>query len=213
MNRILAIFFPPKCPYCSKLIRYDQTECLVCRASFPHTPRISPIPSGEICIAPFTYSGKFRKAILEFKFRNRKSNYESFSSAIVCAVKNVYEKDMDFEVVTCVPMSRDRIKERGFNQSELIAKNVALHLKKPFEPLLYRDSGAPTQHTKSYNERISSKDNTFHAINKDKIKGRKILLIDDIMTTGMTLSACCEVLEESGSERILCATVAMHEKN
>ena len=213
MNRFLAVFFPPKCPYCSKAIRYDQTECIVCRAGFPKMPRIALLPTGEICIAPFTYNTNVRKAMLEYKFRGRKFNSESFASALAYAINTVYTKDMTFEVITCVPMSSERKKVRGFNQSELIAKNAARILGKPFEQLLYRDKGAAVQHELSYHERINNKDNTFHAIHPEKIKGRKILLIDDIMTSGMTLSACCGVLKENGADRILCSAVAMHKGN
>ncbi len=209
MNRITATIFPPRCPYCSKLLRYDMTECLLCRAQFPKQPRIELTPTGEICISPLTYDAKVRKAILDYKFHGKTFNAESLSAAMAAAVKRVYYKDMSFEVITCVPMSKDRRKRRGYNQSELIARNVAKLLDKPFEELMYRDSGAEQQHNLNAYERINNRDMTYHVIDPEKIKGKKILIIDDVMTTGATLSNCSKILKEQGAERVLCAVAAI----
>ncbi len=209
MNRLLSVFYPRKCPYCSKPLKYDMTECLVCRTEFPKVPRIEALPTGEICIAPFTYNGAIRKAICDYKFRGKKFNAYSLAGAVAASIRNVYYKDMGFEIITCVPMSKDRKYERGFNQSELIARYTAEQLDKPFENLLYRDSGAALQHEMTYTERISGNDRTFHIISPEKVRGRKLLVIDDIMTTGMTLSRCSTVLKEYGAERVFCASVAI----
>lgn len=209
MNRILSIFFPHKCPYCDKILKYDMTECLVCRAEFPKVPRIEPLPTGEICVAPFTYNGVIRKAISEYKFKGKRFNSHSLAGAVASTIKNVYYKDMSFEVITCVPMSKERKKDRGFNQAELIARYAAEILDKPFEELLYRDDGAAVQHEMTYEQRISNADDTFHIKDPEKVKGKKLLLIDDVMTTGTTLSKCSALLKESGAERVFCASVAI----
>ena len=209
MNRILSIFYPRKCPYCSKSLKYDMTECIVCRAEFPKVPRIEALPTGEICIAPFTYNGAVRKAITEYKFKGKRFNRYSLAGAVAAAIKNVYNKDMSFELITCVPMSKDRKMERGFNQAELIARCVSELLEKPFEKLLYRDDGAALQHELTYKQRITAADNSFHVIAPDKVRGKKLLLIDDIMTTGTTLSRCSALLKDCGAERVFCASVAI----
>lgn len=209
MNRLLAFFFPPKCPYCSAPISHDMTECLVCRTKFPVHPRIEALPSGEICVAPFTYSESVRKAILDFKFHGYKFNSESLASAVANSIREVYCKDMGFEMITCVPMSKDRKKVRGFNQSELIAALAAKKLNKPYASLMYRDNGAALQHKKSYEQRINSEDKSFHIMQDADIKGKKLLLIDDVMTTGTTLSRCSALLRKGGAERVLCAAIAI----
>lgn len=209
MNRFLAIFYPPKCPYCSRPLKFDMTECLVCRAKFPKVPRIEPLPTGEICVAPFTYNSVVRKAILDYKFKGKKFNSESLAGAVTASIRNVYNKDMSFEVITCVPMSKDRKKNRGFNQAEVIARRVAGLLDKPFENLLSRDDGAAVQHELTYEQRISRQDKTFHVIDPEKVRGKKLLLIDDVMTTGSTLSRCSGILKEAGAERVFCAAVAI----
>lgn len=210
MNRLLSIFFPNHCPYCSELIPYNMNECKCCRATFPLEPQVELTPTGEICIAPFVYDGKVRLAIEGFKFRGRLSNGCSLSAAISRAVKMTYGKDMDYELVTCVPMSNDRKRKRGFNQSEVLAEKAAAELQKPFIRLLKRESGAPVQHELSYKERIAQRsDTTIHLTDPELVKGKSILLIDDVMTTGTTLSNCCRILHEGGAARILCAVAAM----
>lgn len=210
MNRITAIFFPPKCPYCSRIISHDMTECITCRAMFPKAPRIEPLPGGEICIAPFSYDSRVRAAIEDYKFRGKSFNCHSFGSAVANAIKTVYYKDMEFEVITSVPMSVDRKHKRGFNQSELIARYAAKLLGKPYVEMMYRDKGGAVQHELTIEQRRNKpEDHTFHAIDPEKIKERSILLIDDIITSGVTMSDCCRVLKENGAERILCAAAAM----
>ncbi len=209
MNRLLALFFPPKCPYCGAAIPHDMTECLICRANFPEHPRIEALPSGEVCIAPFTYSEKVRKAIIDFKFHGNRFNSESLAAAVAASVREVYYKDMGFEFITCVPMSRDRKKVRGFNQSELIATLAAKQLDKPFVSLLYRDNGAAVQHQKTYEQRINDEDDSFHIVQDAVIKDKNLLLIDDVMTTGTTLSRCSALLRKAGAGRVLCAAVAI----
>ena len=185
-----------------------MNECQVCRAQFPKYPRIEPIPSGEICVAPFAYDSTVRQAIINYKFYGKRHNAKSFSEAICCVVENVY-KDMSFDVVSCVPLSKERKFERGFNQSEIVAKNVAQYFQKPFENLIVKTVNNSEQHNLSAEERIKNVIGVYSAADVGKIKGRKILLIDDVVTTGNTLAECCRVLKNNGAETIICAAIAI----
>ena len=205
---ILSLLFPPKCPYCSKNISRSLAECPVCRAQFPKYPQIKTIPSGEICIAPFFYDTSVRNAIVNYKFRGRKFNAKSLSLAVSKTVENVY-KDMDFEIVSCVPLSAERLHERGFNQSELIAEKVAKYFEKPYEPLLRKIKNNSEQHNLSAKEREKNVIGVYSVIDEQKVSGKKILFIDDVATTGNTLAECCRTLKNSGAERILCAAAAI----
>lgn len=206
---LLELFFPPKCPYCNKSIRYDMTECLACRAGYPLDPRIDVTPKGDICIAPFTYEGIIAEALKNYKFRGSTFNSKSFSAAIVSAIRKTYYKDMNFEIVTSVPMTNKRRKKRGFNQSELIARNAARLMDKPYEELLVRNVDTDFQHYLGREERIKHNKKYYSLTDPEKVSGKKILLIDDVMTSGATLSSCSEVLKDAGAERVLCAVTAI----
>ncbi|MDD6488873.1 MAG: ComF family protein [Clostridia bacterium] len=208
VNFILSLLFPPKCPYCSKNISRNLAECPVCKAQFPKYPQIKTIPSGEICIAPFFYDTSVRSAIINYKFKGRKFNAKSLALAVSKTVEDIY-KDMDFEVVSCVPLSAERLRERGFNQSEIIAEKVAEHFKKPYQQLLRKTKNNSEQHSLSAKEREKNVIGVYSVIDEQKVSGKKILLIDDVATTGNTLSECCRTLRNSGAERILCATAAI----
>ena len=175
---------------------------------FPKYPRIEPIPSGEICTAPFSYDSTVREAVINYKFRGRRYNAKSFSEAICRVVENVY-KDMSFDVVSCVPLSKERKRGRGFNQSEIVARNVAQYFGKPFENLIIKTVNNAEQHNLSAEERIKNVIGVYSPADTEKIKGRKILLVDDVVTTGNTLAECCRVLKNSGAERIICAAIAI----
>lgn len=180
----------------------------MCRAQFPRYPRIEPVPSGEVCVAPFSYDSSVRQAIINYKFNGKKFNAKSFASAVSTVVENVY-KDMDFEVVCCVPLSRQRQKQRGFNQSELIARAVADYFNKPFEMLLIKNKDNVEQHTLSATDRIKNVLDVYALTDSEKVRNKKILLIDDIATTGNTLAECCRTLKTGGADRILCAAIAI----
>ena len=206
---LLELIFPPKCPYCRKGIRYDMTECLACRAGYPLDPRIEITPKGDICIAPFTYENQFARALKDYKFSGRTFNSKSFAAAIVSAIRKTYHKDMDFDIVTCVPMTKSRLRKRGFNQAAIIGKRVALLSDKPYSELLIRTVDSEHQHYLGREERIKHNKKYYSCISPENVKGKKILLIDDIMTSGATLSSCSEVLRDNGADRVLCAVTAI----
>lgn len=205
---ILSLFFPVKCPYCSKTINRNISECNACRSQFSEFFRTKSLPSGEICTSPFVYDSAVKDAVIGYKFYNKKYNAKSFSTAVCNAVENVY-KDIRFDIVTYVPLSKQRYKERGFDQSELIARNIARYFEKPFSKLLSKTKHNREQHTLSAKDRIQNVKGVYSPVNAEKISGKTILIIDDVVTTGNTLAECCRVLKDNGADKVLCATVAV----
>lgn len=205
---LLSMFLPNRCPYCRTLIHSDMTECAVCRVHFPVFPRIEPVPSGAICTAPFTYDTTVREAMIRFKFKNKKYYADSFARAAAKAVEEVY-KDMRIDVITAVPLSARNRRERGYNQSELVARKIGKMLAVPYEELLLKSKQNRVQHELNYEERLVNVQGVYTAPCPANILGKTILLVDDIMTTGSTLSECCKVLKRSGAKLVLCVVVAI----
>lgn len=206
--RLLSMLLPNRCPYCRTLIHSDMTECAACRVHFPLFPRIEPVPSGAVCTAPFTYDTTVREAIIRFKFQNKKHYANSFARAAAQAVGEVY-KDMQIDVITAVPLSAQSRRERGYNQSELVARKIGNLLDIPYEELLLKNKQNRVQHELNYEERLVNVQGVYIAPRPAHVLGKTILLTDDIMTTGSTLSECCKVLKKNGAKSVLCVVVAM----
>jgi ComF family protein len=113
------------------------------------------------------------------------------------------------DVVTCVPLSRGRFKNREYNQAAMLARPLALAIHRPFAPLLLRKTReAPTQVGLSAGERWKNVEGAFAAGDKAILSARVILVVDDVTTTGSTMNACARVLTEAGAAAVYGLTFA-----
>ena len=208
VNLILSMLFPNRCPYCKKIIQYGMTECEDCLQELYGTPRKTVTSAGIPCIAPFAYQAKVRDSLIDFKFRGNAFNARSYAKA-VCHAIEYYELLDDFDIITFVPLSKERRHERGFDQSELTAKYVGELLHKQSKALLQKTRQNKNQHDLNLSERIMNVKGVYAAVNTEFIKNRNILLMDDIATTGNTLAECCRILKENGAGNIICAAIAI----
>lgn len=204
----LSLIFPNKCPYCRKTIKPDMTECKECFESFPQHPKKMITSAGISCIAPFGYHSKIRDSIIDFKFNGNSFNAKSYSKAL-CNTIEYFNMLDDFDLITFVPLSKKRKNERGFDQSELVAEYVGKYLDKKVKALLKKTRQTKNQHELNSAQRAENVRNIYTAVNAGFIKEKNILLIDDIATTGNTLSECCRVLKENGAKNIICMTIAI----
>ena len=207
-NFVLSVFFPNRCPYCKKIISYGMTECEDCLKELYGTPKKTVTFAGIPCIAPFAYQAKVRDSLIDFKFRGNSFNAASYAKNICHAIEYYGLLD-DFDIITFVPLSKKRKHERGFDQSELTAKCVGELLDKKVKALLQKTRQNKNQHDLNLSERIRNVKGVYTAVNTDFIKNQNVLLIDDIATTGNTLSECCRVLRENGAQHIICAAIAI----
>lgn len=205
---ILSVFFPNRCPYCRKLLKVNMTECDDCRNAFPTYPKRVITTAGIECIAPFAYEAKVRDSILSYKFRGVSFNAKSYIKAM-CHTIEYFDMQDSFETVTFVPLTAARKRERGFNQSELIAKGIAEYFHKQSDTLLKKIKHNRNQHDLNAEERKLNVKGVYDVSHEEKVKDRKILLIDDIATTGNTLLECCHILKSGGAENIICMTIAI----
>ena len=116
------------------------------------------------------------------------------------------------DMVTFVPLSEKSYSERGYNQSELLAKEVAKNLSVSFQPLLKKIRETEKQHLLSASKRRTNLENAFCLNgNADIINGKTIILCDDIKTTGYTFYICSEMLLKSGAKDVYCLSAAISE--
>lgn len=117
-----------------------------------------------------------------------------------------------WDLITAVPIHYKKLKKRGFNQSHKIAEGLSQQLSIPFELLVEKAVHKKSQTRKHRVERFDNVDSTFHLKNSTtNLKGKRILIVDDVLTTGATLQACSEPLYKAGAE-ISIATIAATKK-
>ncbi len=207
INLFLAMFFPERCPYCSKVIEFNKIACDNCIKKFPETYSINRVIGGYPCVSPFFYQGIFADAVKRFKFQEYTKSSDKLARVVCDSIRKRYNTD-EIDIITYVPMHPKKQKKRGFNQSELLAKDISKELNIPCKNLLIKVKNNNEQHKcASPAKRRDNVRDAYKAVKDETIKGKTILIIDDILTTGYTLGECAKTIEKYTDSTILCATV------
>lgn len=164
-------------------------------------------PEYQQLTAPFYYEGLVRKGIGALKFHGQKRQARWMGREMARAVQKQMDPAM-LDGVVPVPLSRSRRRERGYNQAGLLAQEVAAALELPLEDgLLVKVKNNATQHTLSRNERLTNVAGVYEA--SQEAAGKRLLVIDDVSTSGATLSSCGHALYLAGAEAVVCCTAAV----
>lgn len=179
------------CYQCNKLTT-DHKVCLSCRRR---------TALRRVVVAAH-YEHEIKELINRLKYQ------QAVAAAEVCArLLSRQLKDADFDFVTFVPSVSSRQRQRGYNQARLIARALAHDLRVPLVATLGR-LGKARQVGSTRKQRLNQVKDTIYAIRPVQAKGPKCLIVDDVLTTGATLSECARVLKEAGAKEIAGAVVA-----
>ena len=149
----------------------------------------------------FKYEKLIRSQILSLKFKEKPYIYKTIAYFLENKQKSL-EKLKKYDIIVVVPVSKGRFKERGYNQSELIAKEIAKILSIKIEKkIIYKIKEIPPQSTLNKEQREENIKQAYIVKNIKKIKDKKILIFDDIYTTGNTVNECARILIEAGINR------------
>ncbi len=205
-NGFLDLLFPPKCPFC-KAVLTRPGICGDCAAGLPWNDADFRVIQGLRCAAPFRYEGAVRRTLLQFKFRGRASVAEPLGNLLArCAAEKFSGM---FDAVTYVPVSRERRRQRGYNQSELLARAACRVWGTRPETLLVKIADNPPQSgIPNAAARWKNVAGVYRPAPGKIISGRRVLLIDDICTTGATLCECAKTLRGGGAAAVCALTVA-----
>ena len=206
LESLASLLFPPRCAFCGKV--GVQGVCPACEKALPYckTPLHERAEIGA-CLAPLRYEGAVRDALLNYKFHGSQSRCTGFGDILAQAAAEHFGGQ--FDLVTFVPVSKKRRRERGYDQSYLLARETCRHWDTAPAALLQKTKDNPAQSSlSSREERQKNVAGVYAAVNEEKIRGARILLIDDILTTGATLREAARVLREAGAEKVICATLA-----
>lgn len=156
--------------------------------------------------APFCYRKQVRKLIHEFKFEHNASFLHYLADQMV---QSLTEREFDF--IVPVPLHKKRLEDRGLNQAMLLAQVLSERIGVPAEEKLQRVHYVKPQSETPIPERQKNVENSFRCLND--LTGKKILLVDDVRTTGSTAAACARVLKMAGAERVCLCLVAVVFRN
>ena len=209
MKRLVRLLYPPKCPFCEKLLQEEENLiCRDCRRSLPYAGAAGKQRGRffTLCVSPLFYRDKAREAMLRFKFGSRSGSAAAFAALLAERVS----RDLagKYDLITWVPVSLLRLRRRGYSQSRLLAEETARLLGAETAALLRKRRYRPPQSRQtSAAARTANVSGAFAAIHPERFLGKRILLIDDVVTTGATLSECARVLLTEGAAGVVCATL------
>ena len=193
-----------RCLFCKSFISADRPCCKNCNYLLALRPHKKKLQNNCICMSLFRYEGEYRNAVLRYK-SGRKFKFMTKSYAMILnRTISDYYSGIDFDFYTAVPCSDklfcyDRITD--------LAKETARLGKSEFKQCLCQTKKKKIQHSLNCGERSSNVDNIFKCIDGIDIKGKTILLFDDVITTGSTLTACSDELLRNGAKKVYCVTI------
>ncbi len=228
-DKILEMIFPSKikCILCGKDIpSFDTPFCEECLNSniFNNGNRCTvcdmQIKEGNIicdhckekkrtfikCVCPLNYENRVRQALLKFKSDNAKYLAEPFGKLIA---ERINQEKLNFDIIIPVPSHKKTIKRRGYNPAMLIAEQLGKITNKPIKEVLCKNVLTKNQKLLNYQQQQENLKDSIILTDVNAIKGKRILLVDDVVTTGATLEVCASLLV--GAKEIYACAVARNQ--
>lgn len=206
---VLDLLFPPRCPFCDRLLK--DREDGICRECQPRLPWTRPERDerhGEFvdrCISPLWYQGAVRDSFHRHKFDGCRDYAGVYAGLMAQCVGDRLAGEYD--LLTYVPLSAKRRRQRGYDQVRLLAEGMAPALELPVTDTLEK-----TRHTAAQSgltddgARRANVLGAYRVRDPEAVRGRRVLLVDDVVTTGATLSECARVLRTAGAAAVVCVT-------
>ena len=207
---LLDLLFPPKCPFCQRLLHDPRAPlCPNCQDSLPWlTGRAGErrVDFTQGCWSPLAYQAQVREAVQRYKFAPAPAYGRPFGLLMAQCAR---DQGVEAELVTWAPLSKKRRRKRGFDQGELLARTVGECLALPVLPLLEKSRHTvPQSSLPDGAARRANALGAYSLLPGGRIEGRRVLLVDDVVTSGATLSECARLLCQGGAKQVLCLTLA-----
>lgn len=209
LEAVKDLLFPGKCLLCGRLLADAQTDlCADCRSNAPYCgDRHKTIPFVDKWEAVWYYEEQVRESLLRYKFSGKAHYAQAYGRFLALRISQRFGDG--FDVLTYVPVSARRRFRRGYDQVRLLAQAVGDELGCGFVKTLRKVRHNVAQSSIKEDERRRANVLGVYRVRApDLIRGKRVLLLDDIITTGSTVSECAKTLKLSGATEVLCAAMA-----
>lgn len=216
-NKIASIIYPPKCIFCQKILNHSTLLhiCSDCYSGLPFAQMAVLATSQEneenFCdgaVSVFQYTGVVKESLIRFKFYNEPSYYKTYAKLIADRFAKMADIKQ-YDMVMSVPLHKHKEFSRGYNQAYLISKELGRELKLPEgSKLIKRYRNTEAQSLLDKQKRSQNVKGAFTIKFPEKVAGKSILLVDDILTTGSTLEECSRELKNAGAIKVTAVVVA-----
>ena len=203
---LIEFIFPPHCPVCGEYVKHKGFWCSEC---FRQTEEIRRLPLDAETFAVLDgvwslgrYSDGLRTLLIPLKFNMKRDRLPYLQRFLAAAGENLPDEIKTAALSVPVPLHEEREKKRGFNQTELIFRQWALEKGFSWQRALVRTRSTVPQFGLGAEERSKNLSGAFALSEHADVRGKSILLLDDICTTGTTLRECAKVLRKGGARRV-----------
>ena len=214
LEKLLNLIYPPVCGFCDAI-----NENFVCDACYKKYNELKISNIQNYANDPvyfdehfyiFKYEKELREMIIKYKFNEKSYMYKSFAKLIYEDKLFIEDFIKKYDFIISVPVHKKRYKTRGYNQSELIAKEVAKGCKKQyFKKIIEKNKNIVAQSTLDKLERVRNIKAAFSlGKNGNLVKNMNVAIVDDVFTTGATVNECAKILKEAGVKSVGVITIA-----
>ena len=213
LEEVLNFIYPNVCGFCDKICKDNICEncneiiqkLLMCNINIYNTKKMYFTKHMYL----FKYEGLIRKKLIDYKFNEKAYLYKTFGK-IILKKEKIYRFLEFYDIIIPVPMHKTKKAKRGYNQTELIAKYISKNIKKIqcVDNVLIKVKNTLPQSSLNKKDRFKNIKNAYKIQNKETINNKKILVFDDIYTTGNTVRECSKILKQNGAKEIGILTIA-----
>lgn len=210
---ILDLIYPPKCPFCGRVLERGEVDlCFACQRTLPWTEgQNPPVDFCDVCLSPLHYRDGVRLAVHRYKFSYGRVHSRFFGELMAQCLGDRWNEPVD--ALVWVPLSRKRRRHRGYDQAELLARRVGELTGIPVVDALEKKRDTAIQsRLKKPSQRRANVLGAYGVREGVELKGKRLVLVDDVVTSGATLSECAACLRMAGAESVVALTFGCAQK-
>ena len=213
LDLIAHLLYPWKCVFCESVLK-DMDICRECEEKLPYTvgdSAMQKFPFIDKCVSPLYYKDKVRASVHRYKF----GGCSAYSRRYAALMSDCVENNLDcrsIDVISWIPLSKKRLRQRGYDQARLLAEEIAAKTGLPCRQLLQKVKNNSAQSlTRDAKQRRENVAGVYALDDGADVSGLRILLVDDVVTTGATMSEAARILRKAGAKSVFGVTLARHE--